>query len=432
MSEPQGTGAASPEVVLVSGPTRPAAGPSNPLRGAYRSVRRIAVDPRTRDVAGALPRTVGFLAATRRGRPMVDGDAAPRLSAGLAAQVLLDEVMMAAMKDPALLPRGDDFARAGASVRAAHDMYEREGWLEAPATYHRTPEAPAWDVVERGRALGVRYEHVSFPSNYEPRPGEPGGERWLAQSANATMHAWMLKHRGGPRPWLVCLHGFGMGQPGVDFRAFRALEMHRLGLNVLLPVLPSHGPRAMSDVRGEGFMSVDLVDSVHGLAQSAWDVRRSMSWLREKHAAEQIGVYGLSLGGYVAALVASLEGDLACVIAGIPCTDFPSLYRRHSPGRVRRLAEQHGALGPIANDVHRVVSPLAMGPLVPADRRFIFGGLGDRMSTFHQARRLWEHWDHPPLGSYNGGHVGFFFSGTARSFVTDALRHTGMLPPAAD
>ncbi len=389
------------------------------------------MDPRTVGVARALPRTVGFLATTRRSRkPVVDGSASPRLSAGLAAQVLLDEVMMAALKDPALLPRGDDFARAGAAVRSAHDMYQRAGWLEAPRTYHRTPEAPPWDVVQRGRALGVRYEHVSFPSSYEPHPGEPGRDAWLSQVANATMHAWMLKHRGGPRPWLVCVHGFGMGRPGVDFRAFRALQLHRDGLNVLLPVLPSHGPRAMSNVRGEGFMSVDLVDSVHGLAQSAWDVRRAMRWLREKHTAEQIGVYGLSLGGYVAALVASLDADLACVIAGIPCTDFPSLYRRHSPGWVRRRAEQHGALGPMASEMHRVVSPLAMAPLVPAERRFIFGGLGDRMSTFDQARRLWEHWDRPLLGSYNGGHVGFFFSGTARGFVADALRRTGMLPAA--
>ena len=307
-------------------------------------------------------------------------------------------------------------------------MYEREGWIESPAAYHRTPAAPQAKVVPGGRALGVRYQHVTFASDYQPHPGEPGGEQWLAQSANATVHAWMLKHRGGPRPWLVCVHGFGMGQPGVDFRAFRALQLHREGLNVLHPVLPSHGPRAMSRVRGAGFMSVDLVNSVHGLAQSAWDVRRAIRWLRETQMAEQVGVYGLSLGGYVAALVASLDRDLTCAIAGIPCTDLPSLYRRHSPRPVRRLAQQHGALGPKADDVHRVVSPLAMPPLVPAERRFIFGGLGDRMSTFDQARRLWEHWDRPPLGSYNGGHVGFFFSGTAQSFVTDALRRTSMLP----
>jgi pimeloyl-ACP methyl ester carboxylesterase len=396
------------------------------VRRAYRAVRRVATDPRAAGVARALPRTVGFLSASRRNH-QPDGTAGPRVSAGLAVQVLLDEVMLAALKDPALLPRGDDFPRAGASIRAAHAMYEREGWLETPPSYHHSPAAPLEHEMQRGRALGVRYEHVSFSSGYEPHPGEPGREQWLAQSTNATSHAWMLRHRGGPRPWLVCVHGFGMGSPGVDFRAFRALQLHRQGLNLLFPVLPSHGPRAASAVRGEGFMSVDLVNSVHGLAQSAWDIRRAMRWLEASQDAQQIGLYGLSLGGYVAALVACLEAELACVIAGIPCTDFPSLYRRHSPPQARRLAEEHGALGPMADAVHRVVSPLAMSPLLPAERRFIFGGLGDRMSTFNQARRLWEHWDRPSLSSYNGGHVGFFFSGTARTFVAGALQASGLL-----
>jgi len=393
-------------------------------------VRRVVRDPRTLDVAKALPKTVGFLAATRRRQqPILDGREPGRLSFGLAAQVLLDEVMMAGLKDPKLLPRGDDFPRAGASIRAAHALYEREGWLADPATYHRTPHAPSQATIADGRALGVRYKHVIFPSDYSPRSDEPGRDRWLAQAPNTNVHAWMLEHRGEPRPWLVCLHGFGMGQPGVDLRAFRALQLHRLGLNLLLPVLPLHGPRAVSDIRGDGFMSVDLVDSVHGLAQAAWDARRAMGWLRGVHGAQEIGVYGLSLGGYVAALVAALEPDLACVIAGIPCTDFPSLYRRHSPAHVRRAAEAHGAMGAMANEVHRVVSPLALPPLVDHDRRFIFGGIGDRMSTFHQARRLWEHWERPTLGAYNGGHVGFFLSGEAKTFVTDALRQTGLLSP---
>lgn len=339
---------------------------------------------------------------------------------------------MAALKDPALLPTREDIIGAGADVKAAHALYDREGWLADPVSYHRDPPPPPWDVVRRDRAMAVRYQHAIFPSGYEPHLGEPRRDRWLSQEPNATVHAWMLEHSGGPRPWLVCIHGFGMGQPTADLRAFRALELHRRGLNILLPVLPLHGPRASSKVRGAGFMSVNLVDSVHGLAQSAWDVRRALRWLRAKHHAEQIGVYGLSLGGYVAALVAGLEPDLACVIAGIPCTDFPSLYRRHSPDWVRRLSDEHGALGAQAAEVHRVVSPLAMDPAGPEGSRFIFGGRGDRMSTFEQATRLWEHWGRPPLGSYNGGHVGFFFSASARQFVTDALEEVGMLTPRDD
>ena len=83
------------------------------------------------------------------------------------------------------------------------------------------------------------------------------------------------------------------------------------------------------------------------------------------------------------------------MIAGIPVVDLPDLFRRHSGAHVARLAADHEVLGQAADDVHRVVSPLAMDCKVPFERRYIFAGLADRMSTFGQARRLWLHWDRP-------------------------------------
>ena len=171
-------------------------------------------------------------------------------------------------------------------------------------------------------------------------------------------------------------------------------------------------------------MTIDMVDSMHGVAQATWDVRRLIRWLRETQGAERVGLIGYSFGGLVAALVASLENDLECVIAGIPVVDLPELFRRQSRSHVARLAVEHGVLGPRADDVHRVVSPLAMPCEVPFERRYVFAGLGDRMSTFGQARRLWLHWDRPTLAAYPGGHVGFFWSRVARRLVDDALETT--------
>ena len=222
--------------------------------------------------------------------------------------------------------------------------------------------------------------------------------------------------------WLVCVHGFGMGaSASMDLRAFRATQLHRRGINVIVPVLPLHGPRASGRVRGEDLMTIDLVDSMHGMAQATWDMRRVIRWLRETHGARHVGIIGYSLGALVASLVASVEDDLACVIAGIPVVDLPDLFRRHSPARIARLADAYGVLGQAADDVHRVVSPLAMDCRVPFERRFLFAGLGDRMSTFGQARRLWLHWDRPTLTTYAGGHVGFYWSGAVKRLVDDAI-----------
>lgn len=130
---------------------------------------------------------------------------------------------------------------------------------------------------------------------------------------------------------------------------------------------------------------------------------------------------GQSLGGLVASLVASLEPDLRCVVAGVPVVDLPDLFRRHSPPAIAERARSFGVLGEAADQVHRVVSPLAMACAVPHRGRYVYAGLGDRMSTFNQARRLWLHWDRPTLAAYHGGHVGFFFSKSVRTLIDAAV-----------
>ena len=259
--------------------------PSSPPVVAYRAARRFFTDPRTVGVAQAGPRTAAFMARTwaRSREAVADPDALPaRPSVGLAVQVLLDELLISSMKNPRLLPRRADYERAGVEVAQAFELYRERGWLEDPESYHRTPGAPAVWSTRGERALGQPYEHLSFESDYEPHRGEPGRERWLEMDANRTAHAWVLRQADPGRPWVVCVHGFGTGAPFLDLRAFRARRLHsELGLNVAVPVLPLHGPRQQAGVAsGEGFMSIDLVDTVHALAQSAWDVRSLIAWAR--------------------------------------------------------------------------------------------------------------------------------------------------------
>jgi hypothetical protein len=396
--------------------------------------RRLLLDPRTVGLAQAGPRAAAFLARSWSysrgggppGHPLADAGVRP--SVGLAAQVLLDEVLISAMRNPRLFPRRDDYRRAGDEITAARLFWQERGWLDRPRSYHRVPPVPDQVSVRAESTLGQRFETISYPSGYEPWPDEPGRERWLSRAANRTAYAYVVRHRRPGRPWLVCIHGFGTGRAPLDLRAFRARHLARdLGLNLLLPVLPVHGPRQEPGAEtGEGFMSVNLVDSVHGLAQSAWDVRAAIRWIRSHSGDVPVGVYGISLGGYVTALTASVEEGLACAIAGIPATDMPDLYRRHSPPVVRRRAVESGALGPDADAVCSVVSPLVLDPLVRFERRYVFAGLGDRMSNFDQAHRLWLHWGRPRRAWYPGGHIGFFWAGGVGDFIDGALTESGL------
>ncbi|CAN5807526.1 alpha/beta hydrolase [soil metagenome] len=394
-------------------------------------------------VAPVLPRTLRFvtgsyLRAQVRRLPGLRGRGfdlpAARPTPGLTAQIAMDEVVLTVMMGPSRMPRRADYERLREEIPAARDLYGRRGWLADPASFHRPPPALSAGEVTSGRgwALGLSHEKLRFDSGYEPWDDEPGRDRWLAHEANRTGHAWVLRHRhdtlpdGSSRPWLVCLHGFGTGSPFMDIAGFRAGQLHRqLGFNLVFPILPLHGPRRCGRMSGDGYMSYDLVDGVHANAQSVWDVRRVIGWVRAQ-GGERIGVYGISLGGYVGALLATLEPDLDAIVAGIPPSDFPALFRHHMPKRLAGRARSYGLLGEDATALHRVVSPLAAPPRVPHDRRYLYAGLGDRMSTPAQAYRLWEHWDRPRIAWYAGNHVGYLWSGDVNRFVQQSLRHSGL------
>jgi pimeloyl-ACP methyl ester carboxylesterase len=377
-------------------------------------------------VLRAAPRVGNFLFRRHQSSstaPYADSTLSVRPTPSVALQAYLDEVLIALFHHPDLVPHPEDYAPAAVDLAVARDLFSSRGWLDDPASYHRDPPPPEGLRAWHGRVLGLGYEHVTFESGWEMDAAEPGRDRWLSHEANRTVHTWVSRAPGREHPsWLVCVHGFGMGTSAfMDLRAFRTPQLHRHAVNVAVPVLPLHGPRASGRVRGEDLMTIDLVDSLHGISQATWDVRRVIRWLRHTQGATNIGVIGYSLGALVASLVACMEDDLSCVIAGIPVVDLPELFRRHSRPQVARLAEEHGILGPAADDVHRVISPLVLECRVPVERRYVFAGLADRMSTFDQAHRLWQHWGKPTLAAYPGGHVCFFWSGTARRLVDNAV-----------
>ena len=352
----------------------------------------------------------------------------------LAAQAGLDELVLAVIRLARRTPPPEEIERVEREATAAIEMFRARGWLDDPGSYHvHPPPLRRPDVkLRKARSGAIRYTVMSFESGYEPHPGEPGRERWLADRENRTAYVWMLRHEE-PRPWLVCVHGAAMGQATGDLRVFRAAWLHTtLGLNVALPIQPRHGPRRAGLPLGVGFPDQDLMDNVHAVAQSIWDIRRLLHWIRDTQADERIGIQGLSLGGYTVALLAGIESDLSCVILGIPAVDFTALMEQHSPQRFR-FDPRLERVTALAAQVHWVISPLAFAPRVPYDRRFIYAGLADRLiHPVRQVDAIWRHWDEPDIKWLPGGHVGTFLSRSVHEFLERSLRSSDMLPDLPD
>jgi hypothetical protein len=354
--------------------------------------------------------------------PMVP---APVRSLRLAAEVAADDVLLSTvtMTLPTVSQR--DWRRIQRETHQARELFAARGWLERPLAYHRTPPALSHASLQPAAIRGLEFEHLRFQSDWEPEPDEPGRARWLGFERNRTAHAWVLRHAGAARPWVVCIHGFQLGYPAIDLPAFRADWLHRaLGLNVVAPVLPLHGPRKAGRRSGDGFLVGDFMQTIHAEAQAMWDIRRILGWVREQ-GGEQIGVHGLSLGGYTAALLACLDERLSFVIPGIPLTDVTRAVWRHGPSHYLRYVEHCGLAPEDARSILSVISPLALEPRVPRERRYIYAAVADRLVPPDQVRDLWLHWERPRIVWYQGAHVTFGAHPEVARLVRTALEESG-------
>jgi dienelactone hydrolase len=372
----------------------------------------------------------GFVAAgihSVRFEPRVEGVPEPDRGLALAAQVAVDEALLSTMLVTVPLPGSRDYTRIEREALEARELFEARGWLEKPVEYHRAPPPLEAPLLRATKIHRIHYEHLSFESEYEPRPEEPGRERWLSYAPNRIGHAWLVRHADGPRPWLVCIHGYQMGIPLVDLGAFPPPWLHeRIGLNLIVPMLPLHGRRKIGRRSGDGFLAGDMLDTLHAEAQAMWDIRRLIGWVRAQ-GATRVGVMGYSLGGYNASLLAALEEDLSCVIAGIPAVDFTRLYYRHGPQLTLRDAAERGLAADRMSEIFRVVSPLAVAPRLPREQRYIFAAVADRLVPADQVRDLWEHWERPAIEWYQGAHVTFRLHPGVVRFISRALRES-LLP----
>ncbi len=335
-----------------------------------------------------------------------------------------DEGMRFVWNATALVSPPPGVARIVDDLRAAAARHREEGILDDPSLAH--PPPPALEKVQLAR-LQIRghgeAEHLRFESEFVPRDPEIL-DAWQGRVRNRTAHAYLWRHADGPRPTLICLHGYGMGRIDWDLWQWDLATWHReLGLDVVFPVLPLHGPRARGRRSGEGFLDGHPLETNAAFGQTIWELRRLSGWLRQQ-GAPAIGVHGLSLGGYTTALFASVERGLACAVPAIPVVSFPDLLAADRSPREQALRERHGLPDTLLREVFAPHAPLGHRPRVPHEGRLIVGARADRICPPTHAHALWEHWERPAIVWTPGSHLVPIGRQATRARVAEHLAST--------
>lgn len=257
------------------------------------------------------------------------------------------------------------------------------------------------------RLHGARVETLRFESRFQA-VNPAMREAYAAHTRNGVAWAQHWRHKDGPRPTLCVIHGF-MGSPYAFNSAFFSLPwFFAQGYDVLLYTLPFHGARASrcSPYSGAGLFAGGVSQLNESMAHAVHDFRVLVDHL-ESQGVEQVGVTGLSLGGYTTALLAAVEDRLTFAIPNAAVADMSTLIQSWFPASVlmEHLMPRRGISVDAFADAVRVHSPLTYDVRLPKDRLFVIGGLGDRLAPPEQSAQIWEHWGRPRLHWYPGNHV---------------------------
>jgi pimeloyl-ACP methyl ester carboxylesterase len=291
-------------------------------------------------------------------------------------------------------------------------FYAELAQTQDPAVvFAEPPDGVAVKVSRPGplafRAPGGTVSVLAFDSPYVA--ANPAlREEYSHHTRNGKAWAQHWRHDDGPRPTLCVIHGFGASPYFLNSAFFALPWLYSKGYDALLYLLPFHGPRRdlLSPVDGSGLFAHGPCHFNEAILQSIHDLRVFLDHL-EAGGVRQFGVYGLSLGGYVSALLAAVEPRLQVAVPNAPVTSIPRLIPEYFPANIGVVISSLLHRIPLreAEEAIAVHSPLNYKPLLPKDRLMIIGGLGDRLTPPDQARLLWEHWGRPRLHWYPGNHL---------------------------
>jgi len=354
-----------------------------------------------------------------------------RRALGVAASAV-DRAMLAAMdlasaRDRALAV-GIPHAERLAILAEIEAEYATDAIVADPTRFFPPPRAidPSLRRVRTGSPPRTEVIDASWPSTFEPF-GAQVAERYLAVVDNRTAHARLVQGARSGQPAIIAVHGYLGGRWLLEEASWPVAWLARRGLDVALPVLPFHAQRAGARRGGPPFPGADPRMTNEGFRQTVADLGALARWLRER-GAPQVGVVGMSLGGYAAALMATVASGIDFVMPMIPLASVADFARDQGRlGGPHEVTEQHAAL----ERANRVVSPLARPLVLPPSRVLVVAAEHDRVTPAAHAQRLAAHFA-CELVTFPGGHLVQVGRADAFRGLARMLEREGIIAPRKD
>ncbi len=275
--------------------------------------------------------------------------------------------------------------------RAEMERYITECEHLTPSEFYAVPADG-----ELSSAMGMDRETVTWPSAVQT--GFPRND--IARVDIFPCSA------GWEAPTVLMLHAL-MSAGDVGYRKW-ARHFNALGWNACFLHLPYHYSRVPPGFwNGELAMTADLMRNAQGLRQGVIEVRQVMSALRARGCGE-FGILGTSYGGWIGALLASVEPDLRFAALMAPIVNvYHALWESPAAVTMRRELRRAG-IDPVLVGRHfHLSSPSEMEPMTNAERILFVAGDYDLIARADDIEALHRKWRGSQFLRVAQGHFGF-------------------------
>jgi dienelactone hydrolase len=181
--------------------------------------------------------------------------------------------------------------------------------------------------------------------------------------------------------------------------------------------MPYYGPRRdpQSSAR---MVSSDVQATVAGMRQAVLDIRQATAWLasREEIDPDQLGVFGISLGGITGALAATAEPRLTNVCLMLAGGDIGQVA--WAAPELAPLRNRWQAAGRSKEEFFallQTVDPVTYARSVPGRRMLLINARHDELIPRACSESLWRAFGRPPIVWLDAGHY------SAMSYLFDGL-----------
>jgi cephalosporin-C deacetylase-like acetyl esterase len=280
-----------------------------------------------------------------------------------------------------------------------------------PAPFRLTAQTfPFEQTFQRQWDDEVRLSLVTFPSPVKTE-----------YPSNNTVHCeYFQPTTPGKHPACVVLHILGG-----DFPLARMFANHLAhhGVAALFVKMPYYGERRPPDAKVR-MISTDPQATVAGMTQAVKDIRFAAAWLsaQDEIDHEQLGIFGISLGGITAALAATAEPRFTKVCPVLAGGDLNAILKNSKESHLVTAKETWLAQGHTLEellDLINKIDPCSYGNCVKGRTVLMLNAEQDEVIPRQCTTQLWETFGRPPIVWYNCGHY------SAILHVLDAMDRVG-------